>query len=103
MLRDILILEKGLSRRESEVAELVSRGLRNKDVANALFITEKTVKFHLTKIYKKIAIRSRAQLILWCAPKMTFEEKNAPLANDRAAVAALEITFPVGINRAGNA
>ena len=103
MLRDILILEKGLSRRESEVAELVSRGLRNKDVANALFITEKTVKFHLTKIYKKIAIRSRAQLILWCAPKLTFEEKNAPLANYRAAVADLEIKLPVGINRVGNA
>ena len=103
MLRDILIQEKGLSRRESEVAELVSRGLRNMEVANALFITEKTVKFHLTKIYKKIAIKSRAQLILWCAPKMTFEEKNAPIANYRAAVADLEIKLPVGINRVGNA
>ena len=53
MLRDVLI-QKGLSNREAEVAELVSKGLSNKEVANQLFVTEKTVKFHLTNIYKKI-------------------------------------------------
>ena len=53
MLRDILI-QKGLSNREAEVAELVSKGLSNKEVANQLFVTEKTVKFHLTNIYKKM-------------------------------------------------
>ena len=52
MLRDVLI-QKGLSNRESEVAELVSKGLSNKEVANQLFVTEKTVKFHLTNIYKR--------------------------------------------------
>ena len=51
MLRDVLI-QKGLSNREAEVAELVSKGLSNKEVANQLFVTEKTVKFHLTNIYK---------------------------------------------------
>ena len=49
MLRDVLI-QKGLSNREAEVAELVSKGLSNKEVANQLFVTEKTVKFHLTNI-----------------------------------------------------
>lgn len=73
MLRDVLI-QKGLSNREAEVAELVSKGLSNKEVANRLFVTEKTVKFHLTNIYKKMNVKSRAQLIVWCLPHMGFVE-----------------------------
>lgn len=74
MLRDILI-QKGLSSREAEVAELVTKGLSNKEVANQLFVTEKTVKFHLTNIYKKMNVKSRAQLIVWCLPHLGFVEK----------------------------
>ena len=74
MLRDVLI-QKGLSNREAEVAELVSKGLSNKEVANQLFVTEKTVKFHLTNIYKKMNVKSRAQLIVWCLPHIGFVEK----------------------------
>src|SRR6476660_9053225 len=73
MLRDVLI-QKGLSNREAEVAELVSKGLSNKEVANQLFVTEKTVKFHLTDIYKKMNVKSRAQLIVWCLPHLGFVE-----------------------------
>ena len=73
MLRDVLI-QKGLSNREAEVAELVSKGLSNKEVANQLFVTEKTVKFHLTNIYKKMNVKSRAQLIVWCLPHIGFVE-----------------------------
>ena len=76
MLRDILI-QKGLSNREAEVAELVSKGLSNKEVANQLFVTEKTVKFHLTNIYKKMSVKSRAQLIVWCLPHLGFVESEA--------------------------
>lgn len=82
MLRDVLI-QKGLSNREAEVAELVSKGLSNKEVANQLFVTEKTVKFHLTNIYKKMNVKSRAQLIVWCLPHLGFVEsetqKEAPV------------------------
>jgi DNA-binding CsgD family transcriptional regulator len=74
MLRDVLI-QKGLSNREAEVAELVTKGLSNKEVANQLFVTEKTVKFHLTNIYKKMSVKSRAQLIVWCMPHLGFVEK----------------------------
>ena len=74
MLRDVLI-QKGLSSREAEVAELVTKGLSNKEVANQLFVTEKTVKFHLTNIYKKMNVKSRAQLIVWCLPHIGFVEK----------------------------
>src|SRR6185312_12146246 len=84
MLRDVLI-QKGLSNREAEVAELVSKGLSNKEVANQLFVTEKTVKFHLTNIYKKMNVKSRAQLIVWCLPHLGFVEKEEKPAIDQNA------------------
>ena len=80
MLRDVLI-QKGLSNREAEVAELVSKGLSNKEVANQLFVTEKTVKFHLTNIYKKMSVKSRAQLIVWCLPHLGFVENESRKEN----------------------
>ena len=83
MLRDVLI-RKGLSSREAEVAELVSKGLSNKEVASQLFVTEKTVKFHLTNIYKKMSVKSRAQLIVWCLPHIGFvEQAETPSSNQQ--------------------
>lgn len=103
MLRDVLI-QRGLSNREAEVAELVSKGLSNKEVANQLFVTEKTVKFHLTNIYKKMNVKSRAQLIVWCLPHMGFIENEAPKANPNEityqAVQQIE-TMPSGSNPVG--
>jgi len=86
MLKDILT-QRGLSHREAEVAELVSKGLSNKEVASQLFVTEKTVKFHLTNIYKKMSVKSRAQLIVWCVPHVDFVSTggSAPAANATAA------------------
>ena len=89
MLKDILIKE-GLSNREAEVADLVIQGLSNKDVANRLFVTEKTVKFHLTNIYKKMNVKSRAQLIVWCLPNMSFVESDRNRGQNRG----------LGLNRA---
>jgi DNA-binding CsgD family transcriptional regulator len=97
MLRDVLI-QKGLSNREAEVAELVTKGLSNKEVANQLFVTEKTVKFHLTNIYKKMNVKSRAQLIVWCLPHLGFvekEEKPAVEANNSIIGAGAQ-TIPSG-------
>lgn len=96
MLRDILI-QKGLSNREAEVAELVSKGLSNKEVANQLFVTEKTVKFHLTNIYKKMSVKSRAQLIVWCLPHLGFVEHEMRAESQAAAnLAAQNQTIPAG-------
>jgi len=106
MLRDVLI-QKGLSNREAEVAELVSKGLSNKEVANQLFVTEKTVKFHLTNIYKKMNVKSRAQLIVWCLPHLGFvetETKAEPTLqasrNDYNTAAATQ-TIPAGSSPIG--
>lgn len=54
-----------LTKRELDVAKLVATGLSNKEASEKLFISEKTVKFHLTNIYKKMYIKSRSQLIVW--------------------------------------
>lgn len=53
---------KTLTAQEQKVYELVSKGLSNKQVGQELNITEKTVKFHLTKVYKKTGL-TRYQLI----------------------------------------
>lgn len=103
MLLDAL-RQSGLSNRETEVARWVSRGLCNKDVAKRLFVTEKTVKFHLTSIYKKLRIKNRAQLVVWCIPHLTFEEKNdMPHAWDDVASDGDQLTMPIGITKVGNA
>ena len=52
----------GLSARERQVASLVAAGKRNRDVAAALFVSEKTVESHLARIYDKLGVNSRAAL-----------------------------------------
>ncbi len=47
---------------EQRVAELAASGMKNRDVANALFISPKTVEANLARIYRKLGIRSRAEL-----------------------------------------
>jgi ATP/maltotriose-dependent transcriptional regulator MalT len=51
-----------LSAREREVATLVAAGQRNRDIAAALFLSEKTLESHLARIYDKLGVRSRAAL-----------------------------------------
>jgi DNA-binding CsgD family transcriptional regulator len=55
----------GLSAREREVAQLVARGLSNREIAEALILTERTVESHLTHIFGKLELRSRSQLTVW--------------------------------------
>ncbi|WP_082563838.1 MULTISPECIES: LuxR family transcriptional regulator [unclassified Nocardioides] len=51
-----------LTPQETAVADLVSRGLSNREAAEQLYISVKTVQYHLTRIYTKLGIRSRAEL-----------------------------------------
>jgi len=67
-----------LSQREAEVAALVSTGLSNREAAVSLFVTEKTVKFHLTNIYKKMGLKSRSQLIVHCSTFVQHAPKSRP-------------------------
>ncbi|QNO38040.1 hypothetical protein H4J02_03145 [Protaetiibacter sp. SSC-01] len=52
-----------LSDDERAVAELVVRGLHNKEIAAALFLSVRTVELRLTRIYRKVGARSRAHLV----------------------------------------
>lgn len=71
------LIGRGLTNRESEVCELVSKGLSDREVANQLFVTEKTVKFHFRNIYAKLGLNSRAKLIVFCLPFLAFGQKGA--------------------------
>lgn len=53
-----------LTRREAEVAALVSRGNRNKEIARDLDISEGTVKMHLHNLYEKLNVSSRTELAI---------------------------------------
>lgn len=50
-----------LTRRELEVLCLVVEGKSNQDVADALFVSVRTVKFHLANIYDKLQVTNRVQ------------------------------------------
>src|ERR1700722_8856485 len=54
-----------LTSREREIASLVAGGLSNRDVADRLFISRRTVDAHLNHIYGKLRISSRVQLTIW--------------------------------------
>jgi len=47
---------------ERRVADLAAEGLTNRDIAQALFVTEKTVETRLGRIYDKLGVRSRHKL-----------------------------------------
>ena len=76
-----------LSPREQEVAALVAAGKRNRDVASALFVTEKTVESHLARIYDKLGVHSRVALaaIVGTPPSRPEPRRSAaaPRAGDR--------------------
>jgi DNA-binding NarL/FixJ family response regulator len=58
-----------LTERETEVLEMVADGARNKEIAYKLKITERTVKAHLSHIYQKLAVDSRAAAVAEAAKR----------------------------------
>jgi DNA-binding NarL/FixJ family response regulator len=54
-----------LSEREREVLALLSQGMANKEIARRLGISEKTVKAHLTNVFRQIKVTDRTQAALW--------------------------------------
>jgi DNA-binding NarL/FixJ family response regulator len=56
-----------LTRREIDVLRVVAEGLSNAEVARALWISEPTVKFHLSRIYEKLGVSNRTGAAHWAA------------------------------------
>jgi DNA-binding CsgD family transcriptional regulator len=52
-----------LTPQELQVALQVARGLSNREIAQALFLSPKTIEFHLTRIYRKLGLHARAELV----------------------------------------
>lgn len=70
-----------LSAREAQVAKAVSAGRSNKEVADKMFISERTVKAHLGAIFEKLGVRDRLQLVLRLAASP--EPASGPVAEPK--------------------
>jgi two-component system nitrate/nitrite response regulator NarL len=65
-----------LSAREAQVARAVAAGRSNKEVADLLFISERTVKAHLGAVFEKLGVRDRLQLVL----RLAASVESAPIS-----------------------
>jgi|AmaraimetFIIA100_FD_contig_61_2683531_length_450_multi_2_in_0_out_0_1 two-component system nitrate/nitrite response regulator NarL len=72
-----------LTSREQHVAQLVAKGLSNKEIARVLQRSEGTVKIHLHNIYEKLAIRNRTVLAIHFQQRTEASgEQAAPLSSN---------------------
>ena len=65
----------GLTLREGEVALFLAQGMRNRDIASALWVSENTVKTHLKSIFQKTSVSSRAEAIVRISRDSSFSPK----------------------------
>jgi ATP/maltotriose-dependent transcriptional regulator MalT len=57
--------DQQLTRTETQICALVTEGLRNQEIAARMFVAVSTVEAHLTRIYRKLGLRSRTELTMW--------------------------------------
>ena len=67
---------RSLTPQELQVALTVAKGATNRETAAALFLSEKTIELHLTNAYRKLGLRSRAEL----AGRVAAAELSGPIA-----------------------
>jgi DNA-binding CsgD family transcriptional regulator len=69
--------EEELTPQELQIALHVARGMTNREVGAALFLSHKTIEFHLGRVYRKLGMHSRAELISRFAREATEEPASA--------------------------
>ncbi len=67
-----------LSEREMEVLRLAAKGMSNKDIGEALFISVRTVQAHLRSIFNKLAVGSRSEAVLYGLRRGWFTLEDLP-------------------------
>ena len=65
LAKSLTLQRTGLTRREQEILRLVAEGASNKAMARHLWLTEQTIKFHLSNIYRKLNVKNRTQASRW--------------------------------------
>ncbi len=66
-------LNEGLSKKEREIVILISQGMTNREIASLLCVSEQTVKTHISRIFRKLNVSRRSQLVP-TAMKLRFSE-----------------------------
>lgn len=76
---------KNLTKREMEILRLVAEGLTNEEIGKRVFISEKTVKTHLTNIFDKLQVKNRfkAALLIMSAPSEAASQAAAKGGKER--------------------
>jgi DNA-binding NarL/FixJ family response regulator len=70
-----------LTRRELEILRLVAEGLSNSELAKMLWVTEQTVKFHLSNIYRKLDVSNRTEASRWAQLNGLLPAQSAARSN----------------------
>lgn len=70
----------GLTKREFEILRLVAEGHSNAQLARALWVTEQTIKFHLSNIYRKLSVSNRTEASRWAQLHGVLEQPDAETA-----------------------
>ena len=86
--REVAFAALPLSAREIEVLDCVAQGLSNKDIANELFVTEQTVKNHMTSVLRKLDVNDRVQAVLFAVKNGWIEIGPQPYAQVEMAQSA---------------
>ena len=69
---------EALTRRETEILRLVAQGHSNSELAKMLWVTEQTVKFHLSNIYRKLDVANRTEAGRWAQVHGLLDDGSPP-------------------------
>jgi two-component system, NarL family, response regulator LiaR len=70
---------RGLTARESEAVALLVGGLRNREIADAMYVSVDTVKTHLRNVYRKLGVRNRAEVVAKALADPDFSRRRIPV------------------------
>lgn len=90
--------EAKLTRRATEVAELVALGLTNREIAKRLYLSDRTVEWHIEQILNKLGFSSRSQIAAWVVRSEASSGGGEPASRPRGNLPA-QITSFVGRDR----